>query len=140
MDHGHSASPALSGLWIHAPIDRATTRSLARGRADLAEIGAVRCGSADRVECGAADDQVEIGAVRLEWVVARRADLRACLPPAMLADDDAGVEVAVEPGAGTHTAFRGLDRHPVAIGDAARPRRLRMKLHFGMRGAFAQAG
>jgi hypothetical protein len=105
MDHGHSASPALSGLWIHAPIDRATTRSLARGGADLAEIGAVRCGSADRIEGGAADDQVEIGAARFERVVARRPDFRAGLSPAMLADGDAGVEVVVEPGAGTHTAL-----------------------------------
>jgi len=60
------------------------------------------------------------------------------LPPAMLADDDAGVEVVVEPGAGAH--LRGLDRQPVAIGDAARWRRCGTQLDFRMRGALVQAG
>lgn len=42
---------------------------------------------------------------------------------AMLADHDAGVEVVVEPGAGTHAALRGLDRYtqsPLAMRRACR--------------------
>jgi hypothetical protein len=36
--------------------------------------------------------------------------------------------------------LRGLDRHPVATGDAARLRRYGVQYHFWMSGVFAQAG
>src|SRR4051812_45530241 len=38
-------------------------------RPDLAEIGAVRDRTADRIDCRIADDQIEVGAVRAEGVV-----------------------------------------------------------------------
>ena len=58
----------------------------------------------------------------------------------MLADHDAGIEVIVEPGAGSHTAVWRLDRHPVAIRDAADLRRCGMQLDLRIRSAFAKAG
>ena len=71
--------------------------------------------------------------VRPERVVAGRADLGAGLPPTVLADHDARVETVVEPRAGAHPAFGRLDRHPVAVGDAARLRCSGMQFHFRMR-------
>jgi len=133
------APPSRLPRWIGSAWRRPkATRS--GDRADLAQIGAVRCRSADRIERRAADDQVEIGAVRSERIVAWRPDLCAGLPPAVLADHHTGVEIAVEPGAGAHTALRRRDRHPVAIGDTAYLRCLGMQFHFRMRGALAQAG
>src|SRR2546428_7873650 len=93
--------------------------------------------AADRVKRSGADEQVEIGAHWPERVVARRADLGTGLPPAVCADRDPGIELVVQPGAGTYAALWRLDRHPVAIGNAARLRRRGMQLHFGMRGALA---
>src|SRR5438105_998641 len=90
------------------------------GSPDLAQIGAVRCRAAARIERRAADDQVEVGAVRSERVIAGCADLLAGLPPAVLADDHIGIEAVVEAGAGAHAPLRRLDRHPVAAGYAAR--------------------
>ena len=58
----------------------------------------------------------------------------------MLADHDAGIEVIVEPVAGPQTAVWRLDRHPVAIRDAADLRRCGMQLDLRIRGAFAKAG
>ena len=58
----------------------------------------------------------------------------------MLADHDAGIEVIVEPGAGSHTAVGRLDRHPVAIRDAADLCRCGMQLDLRIRSAFAEAG
>jgi hypothetical protein len=56
----------------------------------------------------------------------------------MLSDDDARIEMLVEPRSGAHTALWGLHRYPVAGGNAARVGRRGMKLDFRMLGAFAQ--
>lgn len=93
--------------------------------------------AADRVECGGVDEQVEIGTHRPERVIAGCADLGTGLPPAVRAGRDLGIELIIEPGVGTHAARRGLDRHPVAIGNTARLRRCGMQLHLGMHGALA---
>src|SRR4029450_13556219 len=61
-----------------------------------------------------ADDQVEIGAVRAERIVAGRADLRAGLPPAVLAARDARLQGLVERPPRADAALRRLPRHPVA--------------------------
>ena len=63
---------------------------------DLAQMSSMRRRAADRVARVPADDQVEAGAVGSERVVARRADLGASLPPAVLAADNARVEARVE--------------------------------------------
>src|SRR5712691_417150 len=76
---------------------------------NLAQVRAMRCRAADGVAYGGADEQVEVGARRPEWVVAGRAKLGAALPPAVLAHRHARVEIRVEPGAGAHAALRRLD-------------------------------
>ena len=78
----------------------------------LAQIGAVRRRAADRIERRAADDQVEIGALRTERIVAGRTDRRAGLPPAVLANHHARIEAVVEARARAHAALRRLDRLP----------------------------
>src|SRR5580704_11245867 len=76
---------------------------------DLAQIGTDRGSAADRVERSPANDQVQIGAVRPERVVPGGTDPSAGLPPAMLADHNPRIEVLVEAGARSHTAFRRLN-------------------------------
>src|SRR5215467_8157671 len=87
--------------------------------ADLAQIRAVRCRATDWVHRCGADEQIEIGAQRSKGIIARRPKLGARLPPTVLADDDARIEMLVEPRSGAHAALRRLDRYPVAAGDAA---------------------
>ena len=100
----------------------------------------MRCRSADWIKRLAADDQIEIGAVRRERVVPRRADFRAGLPPAVLANDYTRIEVLVQPRTGTYTALRRCNRYPVAVRDATCLRRRGVQFHFRMRGAVAQTG
>ena len=100
----------------------------------------MRCRSADSIKHRAANDQVEIGAVRCERVIPRRVYLRAGLPPAVLANHHTGIEVVIQPRAGTYSAFRRYDRHPVAVGDATCLRRRGMQFHFRMRSTLAQTG
>src|SRR5262249_25210888 len=106
---------------------------------DLAQIRAVRGGAADRITHRRTNKQVKVSAPRPERIIPRRAKFIARLPPAMLADRDAGIEVIVEPGAGSHTAVWRLDGHPVAIRDAADLRRCGMQLDLRIGSAFAKA-
>src|SRR5712692_11922295 len=96
---------------------------------DLTEIGSVGRCAADWVASLTADDQVQIGPIGSERVVARRAELLASLPPSVLTAHDAGIEACIEAGTGAHTSLRRLDRHPVAGGNAAHLGRLRVQLH-----------
>ena len=108
------------------------------GQPHIAQIGAVRRRSADRIKRRAANEQVEICTLRPERVIARCADRGASLPPAVLADHHARVEVVVEARAGAHAALRRLDRDPVAVGNSARLRRHGMQFDFRMRSTPAQ--
>src|SRR4030095_9347172 len=108
------------------------------GAADLAKICAMRYGSAHRIDRGVADDQIEIGAVRSEGIVARRTDLGTRLPPAVLAADDPGIETLVQTNAGPHLSLRRLDRRPVAGAKPALGGRRRMQLDFGVAGTPTQ--
>ncbi len=62
---------------------------------------------------------IEVGPFGAEWVVARRSDFVAALPPTMLTNDDAGVEVIAQARTSTHAAKGGFHRHPVFCRDAA---------------------
>src|SRR5688572_3934713 len=88
-----------------------------RSQSNLAQVGFERWRTADRVACGGADEQVEVGPPRAERIVAGLAELGAALPPAVLAHHHAGIEVLVEPGAGAHAALGRFDRHPIAVGN-----------------------
>ena len=57
----------------------------------------------------------------------------------MLADHHPRIEIVIEPGAGSHAAFRGFDRHPIAVADTTRFGGGGMKLHLWIEPAFAQA-
>src|SRR4051794_27632446 len=107
--------------------------------ANLAQVRAMRCRAADWIARGGADQLIEVGALLPKWVVTRRADLGAGLPPAVFAHHHSRIKIGVEPGAGTHATLWRLDRHPIAIGDPARPRRVGVQLHLGVLGTLAQA-
>ena len=59
----------------------------------------------------------------------RLTKLVASLPPAVLANNDAWIELIVEAGPSAH---RGLEHDPTAGNNIACSRRLRMHLHFRM--------
>src|SRR5262245_43240735 len=109
------------------------------GGADLAETSAMRHGSAHGIDRGVADDQIEIGAVRSERIVAWRADLGTRLPPAMLAANDPWIETLVQADAGPCCSLRRFDRGPIASAEPARGGRRGMQLDFGVTSASAQA-
>src|SRR5690606_9415824 len=85
--------------------------------ADLAQIGAMWNRSADGVDGLIADNDIQIGAVCAEGVIAGCAHVRAGLPPAMLPADDIWRQRVVKPGARPHAAFGRVDAHPIAGGD-----------------------
>src|SRR5271157_6122540 len=106
---GGQTIPPSGGMFCEA-IDPSLRAASSSGRApDLTQIGADRRRAADWVERSPADDQIEVGAVRPKRIVPRGADFGAGLPPAMLANHHARIEVFVEPGAGSHAAVRRLN-------------------------------
>src|SRR5512135_109400 len=68
----------------HGPVRRNGSFS----EADLAKISAVRNGAAYRVNRIVADEQVIVGPVRAEGIIAWRANFGAGLPPAVLSAGD----------------------------------------------------
>src|SRR5262245_45233052 len=96
--------------------------------AHLTQIRAEGYRAAHRIECRVADDEVVVGAVRAERIVAGRADLRALLPPAVLAADHLGIEVLVEPRARPNAPLRCLEDHPVSRADSTRGGGARVQL------------
>src|SRR5262245_2498437 len=132
---------AVSGSALPPPAPLWSTGSCPLGfcnRSNLAQIGPMRGRAADGIERVAADEQVEIGACLAKRIVGRCTECRAALPPAMFAHYDARIEVRVEMGAGAHAARRCCDRDPVALGDLACPRCLRVQCHGGLWNALAQ--
>src|SRR5512143_2911048 len=114
-----------SSTWSSPP---AAWRSAVR-QTDLAQVGALRDRPADGIDSLVADDQVQVGAVRAEGIVARSAQLLASLPPTMLPADHVAPQAVIEAGARPHAALRRLDAHPIPEADATLRRRLRMQLH-----------
>src|SRR5262249_982012 len=74
--------------------------------ADLTDVGGMRDGAADGIDRGVADDEIVVGAVGAEGIVAGRADLGTRLPPAVLTADHARLQAVVEPGTGPHAPLR----------------------------------
>src|SRR5262245_32895412 len=95
--------------------------------------------SANWINGAAVDEKVEVGPVWAVRVVARRADLLAQVPPAVLAADYVLVEGVIQPCASADTARRGRNPHPVAGGDAAGGGEVRMDLNLRVRRATAEA-
>lgn len=95
--------------------------------------------AADGVNGLMADDKVEVGPVRPKGIIARCANLRARLPPAMLAANDIGLQRVVQPRPRPDAAFRRLNAHPVARADASLGGYRRMQLDLGVRRVSSQA-
>ena len=75
---------------------------------DFAQIGPVRGGAAYWIsDCGVYRC-IEVGPFGAEWVVGRRSNFVAALPPTMFTDDNAGVELIVQSDTGTHAAKGGF--------------------------------
>ena len=95
--------------------------------------------SANWVNGAAVDEKVEVGPVGAIRVVARRADLLAQVPPAVLATDHVLVEGVIQPCASAYAAGRGRYPYPVARADAAGSGEVRMELNLRVGRATAEA-
>ena len=96
--------------------------------------------AAHRIDSRVAHDQVQVGSVLAKWVIARRADLIAALPPAMLPNHDPRVQTLVEPGLRPYRSMRRLDPHPVALSHSPGGAGRRMQFDFRIARKLAQAG
>ncbi len=95
--------------------------------------------AANWVNGAAVDEKVEVGAVGAVRVVARRADLLARLPPAVLATHHILVERVIQPGTSADAAGRGRYPHPVAGADAAGCGEVRMDFNLRIERAATEA-
>ena len=86
---------------------------------DLALIGSMWRGTTDRIDVLIADDEVEIGAIVTEGIVARQTQIGTGLPPSVLRTDDSVSQRRDEPGACTNTSLWSHDGNPVAFADPA---------------------
>src|SRR5215469_15096426 len=116
------------------------TRGLSSGLRqllDFALIGSMwRC-AADRIDAFISDNQVEVGAIVAEGVIAWQIQLPTSLPPSMLRTNDAVGQCGHEPGTRAHTSLWCHDGNPVTFADAPHCRSLRADLYerFGQRNA-----
>src|SRR5690606_10453189 len=113
--------------------EKSMRRVTSIGEANLAEVSAMRDRAANRVDRLVADDQVEIGAVGTEGIIAGQTELRAGLPPAVLPAHHVRLERLIEPSTRPHAPFGRLDPYPVAGDDAALGggRRMQLDLRIG---------
>src|ERR1700730_7259079 len=95
--------------------------------------------AADRIADAGVDRQVEVRAVRTERIAIANAQLIATLPPAMLAYDDARIELGTEARPRPHSAGRGAHIDPISISDAACRGRCGIELDLRIQCALAQA-
>src|SRR5450432_3520131 len=98
----------------------------------------MRWGAADGIANSGVDGQVEIRAVRTERIGIAGSQFIASLPPAMLTDDNAWVELWTETRPGSHSAGRGAHVNPISILDAACCSGRRMQFDLRMQCALAQ--
>src|ERR1700688_3065679 len=94
--------------------------------------------TADTITNGGVDRQVEIRAVRSERIGIDGSQFIASLPPAMLTDDNAWVELWAETRPGSHSARGGAHVNPISILDTACCSSRRMQLDLRMQCALAQ--
>jgi len=132
----------MCSLWARANFTSAMGASGTLWRCsearDLAQVGSVRGRTAYWIANRGVDHRIKVRPFRAEWVVAGCGDFIAALPPPVLANYDAGIEVIIQADACTHAAEGGFYRHPVSFRDAAFRGDGGVHFHFGMRCAFAQ--
>ena len=107
---------------------------------DLTKISPMGRGAADGVAKGSTDNQIEVGSIGTEWVIAVLVNFFACLPPAVLTAHNAGIETFVDARAGANTALWRLDCDPIAGGNATNLGSVRMELNLRMPRMLAQTG
>ena len=95
--------------------------------------------AADGIANGGVDRQVEVSAGRIERIRIANSQFIATLPPAMLADDNAWIELFAETRPGSHSAGRGAHVNPVAVLDSACCGSHRVQFDLRMQCALAQA-
>jgi hypothetical protein len=94
--------------------------------------------AANRIANGGVDRQVEVCAALIERVGIANSQFIATLPPAMLADDNAWIEVFAETRPGSHPAGRGTHVNPISVVDSACCGSRGMQFDLRMQSAFAQ--
>src|SRR5437773_6266703 len=119
--------------------DRLLTDCRILDTSHFAQIRAMSWRAAHRIAVRRVHGKIEIGALRGERIVARRIEFLAGLPPAMLANDDARIELVIEAGLGSHAARRCLNGDPAAGRDAARRCRVGMQFDLRVLCALSQA-
>ena len=75
--------------------------------------------AADGIANAGVDRQVEVRAVRIERIPIANSQFIATLPPAMLAHDDARIELCTEARPGPHSTRRGAYDNPISVPDSA---------------------
>src|SRR5438874_1974485 len=95
--------------------------------------------AADRIANAGVDRQVEIRAVRIERIATANSQFIATLPPAMLAHDDARIELFTEAHPGPHCAGRAAYVNPISVPDSAYCGRRGIQLDLRIQCALAQA-
>ena len=95
--------------------------------------------AADRIANAGVDRQVEVRAVRIERIAIANSQFIATLPPAMLAYDDARIELFTEARPGPHSAGGGAYVNPISVPDSACCGRRGIELDLRIQCALAQA-
>jgi len=75
--------------------------------------------AADGIANADVDHQVEVRTVRIERIAIANSEFIATFPPAMLAYDDARIELFTEARPGPHSAGRGAYVDPIPVPDPA---------------------
>ncbi len=91
--------PDLGGRYLNASLQECNrvcgVINLSPKCLDFAQVRFVRRGSADRIQYSCSDQQVEIRPVRTKRIVLGRSKRFTGLPPSMLSDDDARIEICI---------------------------------------------
>src|SRR5258708_22907958 len=95
--------------------------------------------AADGISNAGVDHQVEVRALRIERIAIAGSQLIATLPPAMLAHDDARIELFAEARPGPHSTGRGAYVNPIPVPDPACRGRCGIHLDLRIQCALAQA-
>ena len=87
-------------------------------QANFAKIRAMGLSAAYWIANGGVNRQVEVRAIRIEGIRGANLQFIASLPPAMLADNNAWIDLFVKTRAGAHSAGWGAYINPIAILDS----------------------
>src|SRR6266404_4914863 len=94
--------------------------------------------AANGIANGAVDRQGEVCAVLIERIGIANSQFIATLPPAMLADDNAWIELFAKTRPGSHPAGRGAHVNPISVVDSACRGGRGMQFDLRVQGALAQ--